>query len=120
MDTLGGLCKGGKLKGCELFLFTDNLVAEYAYYKDSSFSRMLFGLVLRMRKLQIAGDIILHITHILGTRMQARGVYPLSRGGTSEGIMTRNKLLAYLSLNISALERSKGLFDSIKYWWLKD
>ena len=28
VDTLEGLCESGKLKGCELFLFIDNLVAE--------------------------------------------------------------------------------------------
>ena len=47
VDTLEGLGEGEReLKGCELFLFTDNLVAECAYYKGSSSSRMLFGLVL--------------------------------------------------------------------------
>ena len=41
VDTLEGLCEYRKLKGCELFLFTDNLVAEYVYHKGSSSSRML-------------------------------------------------------------------------------
>ena len=44
VDTLEGLCEGGKSKGCELFLFTDNLVAEYAYYNGSSYSITFFDL----------------------------------------------------------------------------
>ena len=51
VDTLEDLCEKGKLKGYELFLLADNLVAENAYLKDSSSSRTLFELVLRMPKL---------------------------------------------------------------------
>ena len=120
VDTLEGLCENGNLKGCELFLFTDNLVAEYAYYKGSSSSRMLFDLVLRMRKLQMGGDLILHVTHISGTRIQACGVDALSRGNTSEGVMSSDKLLSYLPLHLSALDRSKNVLDWVKTWWLED
>ena len=120
VDTLEGLCENGNLKGCELFLFTDNLVAEYAYYKGSSSSRMLFDLVLRMRKLQMDGDLILHVTHISGTRIQACGVDALSRGNTSEGVMSSDKLLSYLPLHLSALDRSKNVLDWVKTWWLED
>ena len=120
VDTLEGLCANGKLKGCELFLFTDNLVAEYAYYKGSSSSRMLFDLVLRMRKMQMAGDLILHVIHISGTRMQACGVDALSRGNTSEGVMSGAKLLSYLPLHLSALDRSKNVLAWVKSWWLED
>lgn len=66
-------------------MFTDNLVAEYAYYKGTSSSRTLFDLVLRMMKLQMVGDLILYATHISGNRMHARGVDFLSRGNTSKG-----------------------------------
>jgi len=46
--------------------------------------------------------------------MQACGVDALSRGNTSEGVMTGYKLLAYLPLHLSALERSKGLFTWVR------
>ena len=74
VNTLEDLCEKGKLKDCELFLFADNLVAEYAYYKCSSSSRTLFELVLRTRKLQMAGELILHVAHIAGARIQTCGV----------------------------------------------
>ena len=74
MDTLEDLCEKGKLKDCELFLFADNLVVEYAYYKCSSSSQTLFELVLRTRKLQMAGELILHVAHLAGARIQTCGV----------------------------------------------
>ena len=120
VDTLERLYIDGSLRGCELFLFTDNLVGEYTYYKGSSTSRMLFNLVLWMRKLQIYGDLILHVIHISGKRMQECGVDGLSRGNTTEGVMIGNRLLGYLPLHLSALERSKGLMKWIESWWLKD
>jgi len=85
VDTLEGLCEGGTVNGCEVFLFVDNLVLEYAYCKGSKSSRILLDLVLRMRKLQMNWEIILHFTHISWTRIQACGVDIMSRGNTSEG-----------------------------------
>ena len=38
------------LNDCELFLFTDNFIADCPYYNSSSSSRALFLLVLRLRK----------------------------------------------------------------------
>ena len=101
----------GQLRGCELFLVTDNLVAEYAYYKDSLSSRMIFGLVLRMKKLQTTEELVLHVTHISGTRIQVCGVDTSSRGNTTEGVIAGNKFLSYLPLHLSVLKRSKDLFD---------
>ena len=70
VDILKGLCEGKKLKGYELFCFTEILVAEYAYCKGSSSSKILFDLVLLIRKLQKTGDLILQVTHVSGTRIQ--------------------------------------------------
>ena len=35
-------------------------------------------------------------------------------------VMAGNKLITYLPLHLSALERSKDLFEWIKSWWLND
>ena len=98
------LCEDGSLQGCELFLFTDNLVAEYAYYKGISSSRMLFNLVLRLWKLEMSEEFLLHVIHIVGTRMIESGVDALSRGITSEGVMFDNNLLSYIPLHLSVLD----------------
>ena len=57
VDTVKKLYREGCLKNCELFLFTDNIVADYAYHKGTSSSKTLFNLVLRLRKLQMTGDL---------------------------------------------------------------
>ena len=77
----------GILKDCELFLFTDNFVADCVYYKGSSSSRALFLLILRLRKIQMAGDMIIHLIHISGKRMIASGIDGLSREVCNEGVM---------------------------------
>ena len=98
-------------------MFTDNLVAEYAYYKSST---MLFDLVLCMKNLQVIGEIIFHVTHISEFRIQKYGVDVLSRGNTTKREMVGNNLFSYLYLYMSAFERSKWLLDWVKYWWLKN
>jgi hypothetical protein len=39
------LVENGKLKGCEVFLFTDNMTAESVFYKGNSSSEQLFELM---------------------------------------------------------------------------
>ena len=114
------LYREGLLKNCELFLYTDKSVADYAYYRGSSSSRLLFLLILRLRKIQMAGDLILHVIHISGRRMIECGVDGLSRGMTNEGVMQGTPMLHYLQMHKTVLERSDGLLPWIKTWWLKE
>jgi hypothetical protein len=59
----------GRLRGCEIFLFTDNSMAEAAFFKGTSSSILLFNLVLRLRKLEVDQQCLLHLVHVAGTRM---------------------------------------------------
>ena len=92
----------GKLADCEVFLLTDNLVAENAFCKGSSSSRTLFDLVLRLRKVELEGRIILHMIHVSGKRMIASGVDAFSRGDTTRGVMQGNNLLSYFPFHLGA------------------
>ena len=49
VEALERAVKQGLINGAEVFMFTDNIVAERAYFKGSSASRALFNLVLRLR-----------------------------------------------------------------------
>jgi len=40
VNTMKKLYQEGCLKDCELFLFTDKIVSDYAYYKLFSFSKL--------------------------------------------------------------------------------
>jgi hypothetical protein len=70
----------GPLKGADIFLFTDNQVAEGAYYRGFPPRRALFELVVTLYKLQMKYDLVLHVIWITGTRMIQQGTYCLSRG----------------------------------------
>lgn len=106
----------GVLSNCELFLFTDNTTAEGCYYRGTSQSRKLFELVLRLRKLQLGGDIFIHVIHIAGTRMIEEGTDGLSRGNVNEGVMTGVDILTYIPLHVDALVRSETLLDWVLSW----
>ena len=107
----------GELRGCEMFLFTDNSTAESVYCKGNSSSRLLFDLVLRLRKLAFEGDLLLHVVHVAGTRMIAEGTDGISRGDAGEGAMLGQDMLDFVPLHLSAVDRSPKLVDWCKSWW---
>ena len=108
LDDLKGLCEDRKLKGCELFLFTDNLVVVHAYYKDSLVSRMVFDLVLRMIKIHITWEFILTVTRISGIRVQECGMNSLSRGITAKGMIFG---IMYCPICLCVCQRCKEVKD---------
>jgi hypothetical protein len=61
----------------ELFMFTDNMVSENAF----------FELVLRMRLLEMHGGWKLHVIHIAGKCIIQQGTNELSRGDIMSGVM---------------------------------
>ena len=69
VETVESLYLEDKLRDCEIFLFTDNIVADYASYKGSSSCRALFDLMLRLRKFKQKGVLMLHVVYVAGTRM---------------------------------------------------
>ena len=96
----------GNLNNIEVFICTDNVVAERAFYKGSSKSEKLYNLVLRLRLLQQTGSFKLHVLHVAGTRMIEQGSDGLSRGLPYEGLLGQNKsFLDYLPLHLTVFER---------------
>ena len=108
----------GLLEDCELFLFTDNFVAECSYYNGgSNRSKELDELVHRLWRMQMSGDFTLHVYHVAGTRMIECGVDGLSRGDKSEGIAKGVEVLHYVPIHLNGIQRSPKLLDWIKSWW---
>ena len=107
----------GNLSNLEVFICTDNSVAERDFYKGSSKSEKLFILVLRLRSLQQSGNFKLHVLHVAGTRRIEQGTDGLSRGLPYEGLLGENKrFLDYLPLHLDAFERSPSLRSWLKEW----
>jgi hypothetical protein len=112
--------EGGLLKDTELFLFTDNTTSESAYFKGTSKSKKLFGLVLRLRKLQMNHGMHLHVVHVAGKRMMAQGTDGISRGDMLTGVFAGRSMSEYVPLHLTALERSPALLTWINAWFPKE
>lgn len=117
VDALENQVREGSLFGCEVFLFTDNSTAESVYYKGNSTSKKLFHLVVRLRRVEMVGDLILHVIHVSGKRMIAQGTDGGSRGDLNQGVMTGESMLGYVPLNLSATERQSSVVDWVKSIW---
>jgi hypothetical protein len=101
-----------KMAGSEIFIFTDNTTAESAFWKGSSKSETLFELVLRLKKLELEHELILHVVHVSGRRMIAQGTDGLSRADHSEGVMKGKNMLCYIPLHLGPTARA----PQVKTW----
>lgn len=110
----------GRFANTELFLLTDNSTAEAAFYKGTSSNPLLFGLILRLRKLQMATGAFFHILLVSGRRMIAQGTDGLSRGSICEGVLGGTAMLEFLPFHQSALDRSPTLQAWIESWTSTD
>ena len=99
-----------------IFIFTDNIVAESCYHKGTSHSKVLFNLILRLRKAEMKAGMKLHIIHVAGTRMISQGTDAVSRGNFLEGVMMGSNMLQFVPLNQSAMERNENLITWIESW----
>ncbi len=106
----------GLLEGVQLMLFTDNIVADYAFHKGSSSSELLHGLVVKLRKLEMKLSAELIIVLVSGLRMIESGVDGISRGDLSAGLMAGQSIYDFIPLHLGAVERSDRLVDWIKDW----
>ena len=105
-------CHGG-----EIFLFTDNAVAESVYNKGNSLSKRLFEGMLSIRKMAMTRDVRVHIVHVAGSQMIEQGTDGLSRGTHSQGVMRGMAMKAFIPLHLTALERSSSLEEWVESWW---
>ena len=103
----------------EKFIFTDNVVIEGAYFKGASSSKELHGLILRLQKIEMEGEMILYIIHISGTRMIQSGIDGLSRGDTHKGVAVGKKMLNFVELHRSPVQRSPQILQWVKSWWFR-
>ena len=125
VSTMKRLAKETLLSDCEIFIFTDNLTAEAAFWKGNSKSRKLFELILELKELEFRNDFILHVIHVSGKRMIEQGTDGLSQGDHSQGVMLGKPMIDFVPLNLSAFDRSPSLkawlekvTTGSKFFWL--
>jgi hypothetical protein len=113
LETL--LAEAAVKRGTELWVFTDNAVAESAFNKGCSKSKLLHELCARLRKAEMASSLHIHVVWIAGTRMIAQGTDGLSRGDLTSGVMAGDSFLSHIPLSLGAFARSEPLRK-----WLED
>jgi hypothetical protein len=104
------------LEGCEVFIFTDNLTAEPAFFKGNSLSEHLYDLMLHLRELEMKGNLILHMIHVAGTHMHEEGADGASWEDHLTGAMNGTSVLTYVPLHRDALL----LEPKVKTWLEKN
>jgi len=107
----------GDLHLSEVFIFTDNSSAEGCFYKGNSPSRTLFYLILRLRLLEMTGQLRLHMIHVAGSRMIDQGTDGLSRGDFASGVMAGQSMLSYIPLHEDAFQRHPPLLPWVRTWF---
>jgi hypothetical protein len=117
VESLEAQVESGRVQGAEVFLFTDNSTAEAVFFKGNSSSRSLFDLMLRLRHIEMKGELVLHVVHVAGTRMIEEGADGGSRGDLTQGAMAGHSVLDFVPLHLSALDRSDNLEQWIRSWW---
>ena len=66
VDALEEAVTSGVIDGSELFMFTDNSVAERAYFRGTSQSRLLFELIVRLRNVEMQAGCTIFLVHVYG------------------------------------------------------
>ena len=118
VEAVKGAYEESLLKGVELFIFTDNFVAESCYYNGgSNKNKTLNALVFELWNIQMKGDFTLHLFHVAGTRMISSGIDGLSRGDKLEGVMRGTNILSFVPIHETPLSRNSKLLNWIHSWW---
>ncbi len=104
VNALESLANLGMLTKAEVFLFTDNAVAEGAFYKGTSTNRSLFELMLRLKQLEFNAQLCLHVIHISGVWMQAQ-----ETDAHSQGSPFKLDPIQQVPLHLSAVTRSMAV-----------
>lgn len=81
VDTLELKVWDGQLQNCEVFIFTDNTIAESVFYKGSLTSKRLFKLILQFWHLETHRSLTLHMVYLVGMHKVAKGA---NRGSYSD------------------------------------
>jgi hypothetical protein len=102
------IASGELEKGAEVFVFTDNAVAESTYFKGSSKNSKLHQLILGLIKMEMEGELIIHFVWIAGKSMIAQGT-----DGLSSRVMAGEDFLKFLPLNETAFEREPRLESQV-------
>jgi len=100
-----------------VFLFTDNGTAEATFFKGTFKPEKLFDLVLRLHKIHMHGEVVLHLVHVAGRQMISQGMDGLSRGDPAECLGGSEELLNHVPQHLNVSERQPHpLMEWVESW----
>ena len=70
--------------------------------------------MLKLRGLEMAYGMIIHVIHVSGKRMIAQGTDGCSQGLLIEGVMTGHNMLLFIDLSRMAIERHPPLLNWVQ------
>ena len=118
MIKIESLARKGTIRGQGVFLFTDNSMFKFTYYRGYSTSWKLSAIIICLYQAIRDVDLILHVIHVAGTHMKAWGVDGLSRDDILEGMMAGEDPLSFIPLSEGANEGSQGRIEEwVRSWW---
>ena len=104
------MAKEGRLNSlAEVFIFTDNMHAESAFYRGTAKSPEVLRLMFRLHKILMIGEAFVHVVWVSGKRMIAQGTDGLSRSDLTNGVMRGTDMLEFVPLHKTAAERQPRL-----------
>jgi hypothetical protein len=112
VETLQRVVVDHNLAGSDIFIFTDNSMAEATFWKGTSKLRKQFELVLHLKKLKLKHGLILHVIHVSGRHMLAQGMDGLSRADHSKDIMKGKDMRVFIPLHLTPTARE----PKVKPW----
>jgi hypothetical protein len=97
----------------QVFMFTDSYDTECAYFKGTSSSPILFGLVIRLCKLELHAGWKIHVIRI----MTFQGTEGFSQGDMLTGVVGVADVLTFIPLVLTAVERQPELMEWVGSCW---
>jgi hypothetical protein len=74
-------------------------------------------LILHLGRMEMEGQLILHVIHVAGTRMIEEGANGGSRGDLTQSAMAGRPILDYVPVDLNTLGRSAKVEPWIRSWW---
>ena len=97
----------------EVFIFTDNMHAESAFYRGTAKSPEVLQLMFCLHQVLMKGEAFIHVVWVAGKRMITQGTDGLSRSDLTSGVMRGEKMLDFVPLHLTADQRQTRVISSL-------
>ena len=109
--------ESGRLDNSWIIIATDNSTAEICLHKGNSSSENFFGLVVRLRALELQTGATILVTHVSGKRMMAQGANGVFIGSLKEGVCLGKAMNVFCPWEKTPIQSYPHLEEWIRDWF---